>query len=79
MGAARIEPLVDFDVTKSDLSSCENCQECRAANVLHFECFKRHLLSLDTNLQQVLESWEMLPNEIRLAMLAIVSSNAGCK
>jgi hypothetical protein len=64
--AAGIEPSDDFDATSEPLCNCEKCQECRAANALHFECFKSHLLaSFDADLQQLIHSWAQLPEAVR--------------
>jgi hypothetical protein len=61
MEAAGIEPGDDFDATKNGLCTCENCRQCRAANALHEECFKsRFLATLDTDLQQMINSCELL-------------------
>jgi hypothetical protein len=74
--AAGIEPSDDFGATDSSVCDCENCQQCRAAYALHLECFKGHLLaSLDADLQRVIAAWERLPESIRVAALAIITSN----
>jgi hypothetical protein len=66
IGTEGIEPGADFDGTTDGLCDCENCQQCRAANALHLECFKGHFLaSLDADLQQVIDVWERLPTEMR--------------
>ena len=43
--AAGIELEGNFDATDSAVCDCENCQQCRAANALHFECFKSYFLA----------------------------------
>jgi hypothetical protein len=69
--AAGIEPGSDFDAPESVVCNCENCQQCRAANALHEECFKtRYLASLDKDLQQVINSWEPLNAAARRAIAA---------
>ncbi len=53
--AAGIEPSGDFDVSRDGPCDCENCQQCRAAYVMHRERFKSHFLaSLDCDLQQLM-------------------------
>jgi hypothetical protein len=72
--AAGIEPSADFAATDSNVCDCENCEQCRAANALHFECFKSHFLaSLDADLQQVTNSWELLNAAARHAIAAQVA------
>jgi hypothetical protein len=75
--AAGIEPVDDFDATAEPLCDCENCQQCRAAYALHSECFKSHFLaSLDTDLQNVIESWEGVPVAIRAAINALLKGRS---
>ena len=59
--AAGIEPSFVSDATVSSVCDCENCQQCRAAMALHFECFKNHLLaSADADLHYVIGQWAKL-------------------
>lgn len=59
MEAAGIEPSADFIATDNSVCDCENCQQCRAAYALHFECFKSHFLeSFDAELQRVIDGWK---------------------
>jgi hypothetical protein len=59
--AARIEPSDDFDATEQSECNCEKCQDCRAANALHFKCFESHYLAtLVAELQFVIEAWTSL-------------------
>jgi hypothetical protein len=59
--AAGIEPSADFATSESGVCDCENCQECRAARALHFECFKSQFLaSLDADVQRVVAAWNKL-------------------
>jgi hypothetical protein len=70
--AAGIEPSADFDVTANCVCDCENCQGCRAANALHFWCFKcRFLASLDADLQCLFARWDQLDEFAREAIAAI--------
>jgi hypothetical protein len=72
--AAGIEPSDDFDATENGACGCENCQQCRAANALHEECFKlRFLASLDAELQCVVGAWTGLATPLRSAVLALVT------
>jgi hypothetical protein len=67
--AAGIEPASDFDGTTDDLCDCENCKQCRAANALHFECFKgQFLASLDAELQVLIGDWVRLDDSTRKAI-----------
>jgi len=73
--AAGIEPNVDFDASGILPDCCVICNECRAAQALHSEFFKRHLLaSLDADLQAVVVNWHSLPGTIRKAMMALFES-----
>ncbi len=73
--AAGIEPSDDFDATIDGLCDCENCQQCRAANALHLDCFKSHFLaSLDADLQRVIRAWALLPKRAQTAVLALVGT-----
>jgi hypothetical protein len=59
--AAGIEPSDDFAATENRICDCENCQQCRAAYALHFECFKGQLLaSFDSELQRIIAAWNKL-------------------
>ena len=63
--AAGIEPSANSTATKNSVCNCENCQQCRAASALHFECFKSHYLgSFDADLQRLLNSWNQLPASV---------------
>jgi hypothetical protein len=74
--AAGIEPSFDIDATISDVCDCGNCQQCRAANALHLECFKsRYLASLDADLQQVVTAWPHLPDAMRRAIAALLNAD----
>jgi len=67
--AAGIEPSAIFAATENSICDCENCQQCRAANALHSECFKRQFLaSLDADLHYVIEQWELLDASTRRAI-----------
>jgi hypothetical protein len=69
--AAGIEPSDDFDATSEGPCNCENCQQCRAANALHSECVKRHLLaSFDIDLQRLIAVWNLLDVEVRGVIVA---------
>jgi hypothetical protein len=69
--AAGIEPSADIYATDNALCNCEYCQQCRAANALHFDCVKSHFLaSLDTDLQRVIAGWERLDGTTRHAIAA---------
>jgi hypothetical protein len=77
MEAAGIEPQSYFTVNDGDLCSCENCEGCRAAYALHFECYKCHLLaSFDADLQRVIKQWKQLPKAMRNAVVVLMESNA---
>jgi hypothetical protein len=72
--AAGIEPLFDYDATNSSVCDCENCRQCRAANALHFECFKSHFLaSLDIDLQHLIQRWDRLDESARQIVAAFGS------
>jgi hypothetical protein len=67
--AAGIEPSFDFDATDSAVYDRDNCQQCRTAYALPFECFKSRLLaSLDADLQHVIASWNGLRETTRRAI-----------
>ena len=54
-----IEPSADSVATETSTCDCENCQQCRAANALHFECFRSQFLTtLDIDLQCLIGGWE---------------------
>jgi hypothetical protein len=73
--AAGIEPSDDFDASEISICDCENCQQCRAANALHEQCFKmRFLTTLDADLQRVIGAWGQLSDAMRIAMRAFVES-----
>ncbi len=75
--AAGIEPSDDFDATADGLCDCENCQQCRAANALHGECLKSHLLaSFDHDLQFVIAAWERSPETLRKAVATLLGLGA---
>jgi hypothetical protein len=75
MEAAGIEPSDDFDATENCICDCENCQQCRAANALHLECFKSHYLSsLDADLQRLINRWGELPASVKGAVGDLVGS-----
>lgn len=77
MEAAGIEPSDDFDATKNSVCDCEKCQECRAAQALHGECFQSHYLaSLDAELQRVLKVWKRLDASARLAVVTYSEQKA---
>jgi hypothetical protein len=64
--AAGIEPSNDFDATNTCICDRENCQQFCAANALHFECFKRHLLaSLNADLRQLIDTCDQLTDRAR--------------
>jgi hypothetical protein len=64
-----IEPSADFAITDNSVCDCENCQQCRAARALHFDCFKSQFLaSLDIDLQSLIDSWERLDATTRRAI-----------
>lgn len=66
MEAAGIEPAAEFDATTNGVCDCESCQRCRAANALHSECIKSHVLaSLDADLQRVIEAWDGIDDTTR--------------
>jgi hypothetical protein len=68
-----LEPLAGSDVTDDPRCICENCEQLRAANALHFECFKsRFLASLDAELQNVILSWPPLPDGVKSAIEALI-------
>jgi hypothetical protein len=70
--AAGIEPSFVSDATDSSVCDCENCQQCRAARALHFNCFKSQFLaSLGADLQEFICMWEQLPIDTRCAILAL--------
>jgi hypothetical protein len=74
--AAGIEPSADFVASESGICNCENCQQCRAANALHFECFKSHFqASLDADLQRVIDGWDRLDTMIRHIIAAHCSQS----
>jgi hypothetical protein len=83
MEAAGIEPSTDFDATRNSICDCENCQQCRAANALHFECFKSQFLaSLDINLQRLIECWEHLDTATHrtiASQLGQIDCERGCQ
>ena len=71
MEAAGIEPAVEIAANDNGLCTCEECQQCRAANALHFECFNRHFLtSFDADLQRVIAAWDVLDDRTRREMVA---------
>jgi hypothetical protein len=71
MEAAGIEPSAIFAASERGICYCENCQQCRAARALHFECFKSQLLaSLDIDLQNLIDRWERLDATTRHAVAA---------
>jgi hypothetical protein len=75
MEAAGIEPSADVAATENSVCDCENCQQCRAARALHFECFKSHFLaSLDADLQRVVYAWALAEPPLRQMILAIVNT-----
>jgi hypothetical protein len=52
-----------------------NCQQCRAANALYFECLKGQLLAtFDAELQQVIEAWDWLHLTTRRAIVTYVQA-----
>jgi hypothetical protein len=74
--AAGIEPSADIVATENSICDCENCQQCRAANALHFECFKgQFLASLDPDLQRVISNWTTLPGSMRRAISAFLDGD----
>ena len=76
--AAGIEPSDDFGATADSPCDCENCQQCRAAYALHFECFKgQFLASLDADLQRVIGEWDRLPEAVRGAVMALAKVGDG--
>jgi hypothetical protein len=53
-----------------------NCQKGCAANALHSDFLKSLEVALkDTDLQNILGSWERLPNEIRNAIVVLIKAN----
>ncbi len=75
MEAAGIEPSLVSDATDSSVCDCENCQQCRAANALHFECFKGHFMaSLDIGLQRLIEQWDELDEYAREFLTAMAGT-----
>jgi hypothetical protein len=71
--AAGIEPSGDFDASCDSVCDCVNCQQCRAANALHLECFKRQFLaSLDADLQHLIDVWETVAPSIRMVIARLV-------
>src|SRR5262245_14743947 len=73
--AAGIEPSCDSDATDSSVCDCENCQQCRAANALHFECFKwQFLASLDARLRDLILAWDHTPDARRTAVASLVKA-----
>jgi hypothetical protein len=76
MEAAGIEPSSDFVTTENSICDCENCQQCRAARALHFECFRSQFLAtLDIDLQSLIDGWERLDETTRHAIAAQIGED----
>ena len=72
-----IEPSFDSDATDSSVCDCENFQQCRAANALHFDCFKGQFLSsLDAELRGVIEAWNATAPSLRKTILTLIESGS---
>jgi hypothetical protein len=66
-----LEPPSEFAATDCGICDCEGCQQCRAANALHYECFKsRFLASLDADLRCLFARWDRLDDSARQAIAA---------
>jgi hypothetical protein len=67
------EPTCNSTATDDGLCRCEFCQGYRAARALYVgspNC--PGLASFDTDLQQVIATWDGLPDAIRKAVTALV-------
>jgi hypothetical protein len=74
--AAGIEPGNDIDASVEGHCECEECQLCRAAHALHFECFKsRYLTPFEIDLHSLISNWQTLPNNIRTAIKALTATS----
>jgi len=78
VGATGFESAGDFDVTADWECPCDFCLGWRAANALQnngSRCLD--VASFDGDLQQVISSWDGLPEPMRRAIMAIIGPIVG--